>query len=229
LIDADVTLDWSRVRGVILDVDGTLYEQRKLRLRMLGEILRYTAFSMKGLTAIKVINRFRKNREDLARSQIRDASCLQFSLVANELDLPTELVVSIVDEWITRRPLKYLRTLRRAGVAEFVSEMQSRNIRIGVLSDYDAAPKLAALELRADATFHSLQDSQGYLKPHPFGLEAILRRLDLNAGDCVMIGDREDHDGACSAALGVPFLLCDRSTFFVDLLKCIGVQTAMRG
>jgi FMN phosphatase YigB (HAD superfamily) len=36
-------VDWDRIRGVVFDVDGTLYDQRKLRLLMITEMLTQAA------------------------------------------------------------------------------------------------------------------------------------------------------------------------------------------
>lgn len=207
------------MQAVILDMDGTLYDQRRLRLTMIAEMLRFAVTSRDGLLTMRTIKKFRESRERLASELAAGASEAQFRQVADALGIGQERVVSIVNEWIHRRPLKHIYAARRAGVVEFFNAMQRRGTRVAVLSDYDPKEKLRVLELNPDILMHSLQHDEGYLKPHPFGLRLVLERLGVDAASCVMIGDRDDHDGGCSRAAGVPFLLCDKPNFFVELLR----------
>ena len=71
-----------------------------------------------------------------------------------------------VEEWIYRRPLKYLPRVVRPGMAEVLSGLGARGLQVGVFSDYPVADKLEAMGLRAavslelDATAESDQRLQ---------------------------------------------------------------------
>ena len=61
-----------------------------------------------------------------------------------------EQVRAVVSRWIDRHPLPYLRACRYAGLGELFAGLRRHGKTIGVLSDYPATAKLAALELAAD-------------------------------------------------------------------------------
>ena len=57
-------LDWDRVHLVVFDVDGTLYRQRPLRLRMARDLLLHTLLK-RDPNVIAVLSRYRRIRERL--------------------------------------------------------------------------------------------------------------------------------------------------------------------
>lgn len=217
MIEVAGKITWQRIRGVIFDLDGTLYDQRRLRVRILAELVVYLARHPNRWRYVLALIRYRKLRERLADLGAKNVDRLQYRLVARSFGLPESLIVAFIDEWIERRPLPHLRAARLSGVIEFFDMLRTHNIRIGVLSDYPVADKLKALDLSADAVCYSLEGTGGYLKPHPAGLRLMLERLGLQSSDCLLIGDRIERDGACAAALNMPFLHRRGARFFDDL------------
>jgi FMN phosphatase YigB (HAD superfamily) len=57
--------DWSGIRLVVFDVDGTLYKQRPVRLRMARDMLRHAIFQ-RDLTVIAVVAKYRQIKERLS-------------------------------------------------------------------------------------------------------------------------------------------------------------------
>jgi putative hydrolase of the HAD superfamily len=218
LIRLEGQFAWDGFRAVMFDLDGTLYDQRALRRCMLKELLTYAPFRPSHWMDMWALLRFRKERERLAEAKAQNVLERQFAIVADQLRLSPDRVKSVVNEWIDVRPLKHLRAVRRRGIETFFGELRRRGIRIGVLSDYPVSAKLVALGLEADATCYALEPAVGYLKPHPAGLNTLLRRLGVEPNECVFIGDREERDGVCAAALNVPFMLCRTPDFFSNLV-----------
>ena len=72
--------------------------------------------------------------------------------------------------WIDRHPLPYLGACRYAGLPELFAGLRRHGKTIGVLSDYPAVAKLAALELAADFVVSACDRDIGCLKPDPSGL-----------------------------------------------------------
>ena len=66
-----MALDWTGVRLVVFDVDGTLYRQRPVRLRMARDLLIHTVLKQDPKT-IAVLARYRRIRERLADEQAGD-------------------------------------------------------------------------------------------------------------------------------------------------------------
>ena len=64
-------LDWDNLHLVVFDVDGTLYRQRPLQLRMARDILLYTLLK-RDLNVIAVLARYRRIRERLGDEQAVD-------------------------------------------------------------------------------------------------------------------------------------------------------------
>jgi HAD superfamily hydrolase (TIGR01549 family) len=215
LNDISAEDDFSWVKAIILDLDGTLYSQRKLRVRMLIELLARTLTT--GPKVLRIIRSFRKVRETLASSTAKNVHELQYSLVAERLGLSIEEVMAQIEEWMYRRPLRHLKGARYNGVVEFVDWRRAAGTKVAVLSDYPVDEKLAALEIIADISYFTLQEPAGLLKPSPYGLRALLAKLEVEPAECLLIGDRIDRDGACADAVGIRFLLCDKSDLFVRL------------
>ena len=79
---------------------------------------------------------------------------------------------------------------------------------LAVVSDFGlVSERLAALEIPSAAFDHvaSAEDS-GALKPSPKGFLDAARFLGLSADQLLIVGDRDDKDGAAARAAGMPFL-----------------------
>jgi len=102
-------------------------------------------------------------------------------------------------------PLPALLPARYLELEPFCRWAMEKGLRLGVLSDYDPGDKLHALELdRYFAVAVCAQDEQvGVFKPNPRGLHVALRRLGVEPGESVYVGDRPEVDGAMAAASGV--------------------------
>src|SRR3546814_17291893 len=58
-------LDWSSVRLVVFDVDGTLYRQRPVRLRMAAALVA-DGLRRRSLSTIRALGAYRRLREEMA-------------------------------------------------------------------------------------------------------------------------------------------------------------------
>ena len=143
------TFDWAGVRLVAFDVDGTLYSQPRLRLRIAREML-IDAVIRQSLEAVTIVRAYRQIRERMAEREVADYEgtlILETARAARQLP---ERVRGIVDEWIERRPLRHLEACRYPGVFELFAGLRRNGKVIGIFSDYPAQAKLDALGLRAD-------------------------------------------------------------------------------
>jgi FMN phosphatase YigB (HAD superfamily) len=120
-----------------------------------------------------------------------------------------------------RRPLFYLKRCRFEDVDVLFDRLRGRGIKVGAFSDYPIAEKLAALELRAEATAYALEPAIGRLKPHTAVLVAVTERLSIDPGACLVIGDRDERDGACARGLGAQFIKRQRRHLFADLVSTL--------
>ncbi|MBN9089505.1 MAG: HAD family hydrolase [Reyranella sp.] len=198
--------DWHGLRLVVFDVDGTLYRQRPLRLRMARDLLLH-ALLRRDLATLLVLRKYRRLREQMGDERVEDFAGPLVARTAAAIGCPPERVRAIVSQWIDRHPLPYLRACRYDGLGELFAGLRRHGKTIGVLSDYPAAAKLAALELTADHVITADDPGIGILKPHPRGLETLIRQAGTTPATTLLIGDRAERDGLAARAAGARVLL----------------------
>ena len=198
--------DWERIKLVAFDVDGTLYNQRLLRLRMARDLLFHTLLTG-DLVVISVLRAYRCIRERFAEEEMGDFEAALVAETATTVGCATEVVQSIVAEWIEQKPLPYLARCRYPCLLDLFAGLRRKGKIIGILSDYPAHGKLAALGLTADHIVSSSDEGIGFLKPHTRGLEFLIAAAGVNANATVLIGDRSDRDGLVAQRLGAGTLI----------------------
>lgn len=199
-------LDWARVRLVVFDVDGTLYRQRQLRLRMALELLMHSALK-RDPKIIAVLAAYRRVRERLGPEQVIDFEDALIAQTAAATAVSPDEVRSVVSEWIERRPLRYLAACRYPGLSQLFAGLRRGGKSIGVLSDYPAKAKLDALGLTADHVVFAGDEGIGLLKPHPRGLEFLMAAAGVEPHETVVVGDRVDRDGLAAQRAGAQALI----------------------
>jgi FMN phosphatase YigB (HAD superfamily) len=198
--------DWPSIRLVAFDVDGTLYCQRSLHIRLACDLL-LSAMSSRSLDAIVVLWTYRQIRERLSSHEIPDFERqLVAETSASSERSPTQ-VRRIVEEWIERRPLPLLAACRYPGLQELFAGIRRKGKLIGVLSDYTVNAKLSALGLYADHAVSANDESVGLLKPNPRGLQVLIEAAGVEPCQTVLIGDRTDRDGQAARRAGAHSLI----------------------
>ena len=201
------------IRAVLFDLDGTLYRQRPLRALMALELLTLpltlpstASKKWRGLTA------YRRAQETLRTRDAAVTSDSQLRAAAAQIGCEMGALEPIVDEWMLRRPLKYLRVCRASGVTGLLDFLSVRGVQSGVFSDYPAEDKLAALGLagRFDPVLCASDPPIHALKPHPRGFLEAARVWQLDAREVLVVGDRVDADADGAAAAGMPCVIVGR-------------------
>jgi HAD superfamily hydrolase (TIGR01549 family) len=194
-------------KAVIFDVDGTLYDQRKLRLCMVGEMVTCVLRQPGRIAELRILRHFRRMREKHAAEAASDLESRQYEWAAQAAGVSPEKVREVVKDWMFERPLAYLRSCRYPEVEALFSQLQRQGIPIGVFSDYPAKGKLRALGLTAQVIVSTTCAEVNRLKPDPTGLLLAARQLRTPVPDCLFIGDREAKDGECARQAGMPYLI----------------------
>lgn len=200
------SVDWSAVKAVIFDVDGTLYAQRPLRRKMLVELLGHYALRPWRLPEFRLLGRFRAEREKRAGASCAALEQAQYDWVTTS-PAQAERLRYLVDNWMFRRPARHLASCIYPGVAGFFNTLRRQHIKIGIYSDYPAEQKLLALGLRADVLVSSTDAEVNALKPQPLGLLRAAEALGVPPAACLFIGDRPELDGRCAELAGMPYLI----------------------
>ncbi len=192
-------------RAWLVDLDGTLYTARWVKLAMAAEL------ALGGWGAVSTLRRFRKEHEllrDELDQDVESPFSLQVERTASALSVDRLLVERHVTEWMIERPQKWIRRFKRQGLLDEIASFRSSGGKTALVSDYPASAKLAALEATGlfDAVVASGEaGGPRRLKPHPDGYQEAARRLGVAPEECLVIGDREDADGAAARAAGMAF------------------------
>ena len=201
---------YSMPKAFIFDVDGTLYDQTKLRMFMLLEMTIFILFRPWCLKDFKLLWDFRRHRETSTLNTVGDIDNQQYLYVARSSRVAPEKIRELVDDWIFKRPLKYLPSCRYPGVFELFYNLKQRGIGIGVFSDYPSEAKLRVLGLSADVIVCSTDKHVDRLKPDPKGLLITAEKLGTPIEDCLFIGDRDEKDGESARRGGMRYLILNR-------------------
>ena len=196
--------DWAGIRLVVFDVDGTLYRQGGLRLTML-RLLAADAVRSRSLRTMRLLAAYRREREVLADALTTDFEAKLVAGVAKHTGTAAAEVEVLVADWIETRPLSHLKPHIVPGTAALFDAVRRSGRTLGILSDYPATAKLAALGLAADHVV-SAADA-GIMKPSPAGLIAVIARAGATPATTVLVGDRVERDGAAARAAGVSALI----------------------
>ncbi len=203
-----------RIRAVLFDLDGTLYDQRRMRALMAMELAAMLLRRpFRAPRDMRTLSAFRKAQESLRHDRSRRGPTAQLEAAAAQLRMPLAEVESVTTEWMMERPLKHMARCRAAGAIELLASLQARGIEIGVLSDYPAAAKLEALGIASafSVVLCATDPEVGAFKPDPRGFLAAAGRWQLDPAEVLMVGDRADADAAGAAAAGMPCVIIGRS------------------
>lgn len=194
----------------LLDLDGTLYRPRPLKLCMGLELLTNPR-------VIPVLREFRKQHRRLREQRYRSTEDPshnpfeeQIKRVCDKMNLPHDQVRRIVLEWMVARPGKWIRLFRRRDLIARVREFRGRGGKTALVSDYPATDKLAAMGISHlfDVVIACGEpDGPSALKPYPEGFLRAAQRLGVAPQRCLVIGDQADADGKAAAAAGMGFRL----------------------
>jgi HAD superfamily hydrolase (TIGR01509 family) len=199
-------IDWTRLDGVIFDIDGTLFDHLALRRPMMARLLASVLTLRMSPRDLRALQLFRKERDRLAFQEADNVGRRQYEVVAEKLGRSAAEIEAIADRWMCREPLVLVPRYAFPGAGDLIQALRRRGLRLGVFSDYPADGKLRALGLEVEVARDAAQAGIGRLKPHPEGFLHVARALGVEPARCLIIGDRDDRDGAAAQRGGFPFL-----------------------
>ena len=189
----------------LVDLDGTLYAPKPLKLLMGLELLLF------GFSHLPKIRAFRAEHERLREERPDckgDPFSLQLSRAAQRLGCEVSELDAIVRHWMVVRPCRWLGLLRNRGLLAEIAAFRAAGGKCALVSDYPARVKLQALgagDLFEVVVSNGEPGGPAMLKPDPAGYLEAARQLGVKPRDCLVIGDREDADGAAARQAGMGF------------------------
>lgn len=196
-----------KVKAVIFDLDGTLYDNRKLyRLVILNSLFRLRLLYAERLSRHHMSGRY-FGRKGATYDQL-------FARMSRMTGLPE----SIASKWYWEQymPLQ-VRMLKRhfhpkPWVKPMLEDLRARGIKTACFSEYSfIREKLKALGIDPDS-FDFLIDAPtaGGCKPCRKAFMYVAAKLDTYPADILVIGDREDTDGAGAESCNMQFYLAPK-------------------
>jgi HAD superfamily hydrolase (TIGR01509 family) len=192
-------------RAWLVDLDGTLYRAGPVKLAMALEL------SLFGWGALETLRKFRRAHEELRESEGELGAGgnpfeRQLEHAARALGQERGDVELVVQRWMFERPLKWVARSKRGELLGALESYRAQGGKTALVSDYPAAGKLRVL---GAASLFDVVVSSGEpggpskLKPDPEGYLSAAARLGIEPERCLVIGDRDDADGAAARAAGM--------------------------
>lgn len=207
---SQLQLNWDQLDLVVFDVDGTLYDQKQLRLTMLLQLLKHAVTKL-DISIFPIIKHYRSIRETLGDEEVFDFEAKLVKQTSEITGQSESQVRQVINEWIENRPLPYLAAARYEGLETLFAAIKQQNKTLGILSDYKATAKVKSLGLTADLIVSAQDEAVNVLKPHPKGLETIAKQAGVSMDRVILIGDRDERDGEAARRAGAQYLIKQKS------------------
>ena len=208
------------ISAVAFDLDGTLYPNYRLNLRLLPFLFRHCRFMLAFGRARDII---RQEQETLA---VRDKSAAQTTLalqppsridfyerqaqlVAEQIKAQKEEIRERIDRLIYRgwEPF-FLKIKPFPHVKKVLGELKAAGLKLGLLSDFPPETKLEYLGLSGVWDTVLCTEKIGALKPAVKPFEELAKALACQPGQILYVGNsrRYDVEGAKRAGLKAALL-----------------------
>ena len=205
-------INTQKIKGIILDVDGTIYYQLPVRVIMAIYLISAYLFSpIYMLRIIRTIKIYRRQQEFLRNYSPCEIPLpeQQLLMTAEKTGESIEFVQKAVDEWMNKKPLPLLKYFLRPGFHSFCQKLKDMGMRLGVYSDYPCNEKLEHMYLKDmfQSIVSSFDSDVMKFKPDSKGFLNCSSQLGLEPFEILYIGDRRSVDGAGALAAGMQVVL----------------------
>ncbi|GAA4822591.1 HAD family hydrolase [Algivirga pacifica] len=199
-------------KAIIFDLDGTLYDNRKVKKSFLLTRFIFSSYLWK---LEKARQQAHIKSQPISHFSSSDNTLPHFSehpyyqqlAVALDKSNPAKahhwyekvfyptFVNALKPQWVFPK------------MVECLSYWKKQGIRLAVLSDYHfIGERLSRLQIPIDLfeRLHSAEQS-GVLKPDPWAFQQLIQDIGVKKEEVLIVGDREDKDGEAARAMGVDF------------------------
>lgn len=189
----------------IFDVDGTLYSQRKMRMRMAMKLAVHYSLHFFRYKELKAISTFRKIRETAEFKETTMEQQIEYA--ANKCKIDYSKAKAAIEKWMFVVPLDIMEKCAFKDLIEFIKSFQGNGKELVIYSDYPADDKLKRLNLTPSMIFTPENPHIAHLKPSKKAMEYIISKLPCELNDIIYIGDRDCKDKRSAQYAGIDY--CD--------------------
>lgn len=188
------------IKGLIFDVDGTLYRQTPVRLNIGMQMLREMTNKVHRPYLLGVL-RYRK-----ARNAHADWSNDKCKIYAARENLDEQLLSAYIERWMEDEPLKYIEKYQRKAVVEKIKKLQACGVKTVAYSDYPTEKKTHALGIFADIEIYPGRGTDT-AKPSAKSMQAVLTATGEAPESLLYVGDTE-KDSVSAEIAGIWYTDC---------------------
>ncbi|MCH9843888.1 MAG: HAD family hydrolase [Alphaproteobacteria bacterium] len=207
IIYPEIPLD--NVRGVLIDLDHTLYDFTTAEENALKKCHEKHCKDFQPLEWQEFISRFYMARMSITLRLAPQAAArsryLAFQLWLEENKIPNAHILAADYEdayWDV-----FMQHVSLAPDAEkFINSVKAKKIPITVVTNMQPRIQLAKLQIMGIAEqidFMVTSEEAGAEKPSPHPFRLALEKMHLEAKDVIMVGDNHEHDIVGAEALGI--------------------------
>ncbi len=195
----------THIRGIIFDLDGTLYKMKWFFKPLLTIML---------FPKSLLLPRYMNVRRQYAGKDHDGGTPLLMALAEDLAGKKGDRNSQQMHDWIIRHFYTAFENVMpllrgsRPGLNELLGRLRDNDIRLGVLSDFDrVAQRLNGLRIPPQL-FDTLAstESSGCLKPSPTCFLSISSQWNIAPHSILVIGDRADTDGLGAQNAGMNFI-----------------------
>ncbi len=221
-----ISNSFKNIQLVIFDLDGTLYDQRKLRRRLYFLFIFNLFLGKINLLDLKIVAEFRRQREKHKGYSSPSLEEDQYSWCLEKTRVPVKKIRETIEKLMFNIPLGLLKKVLYPQTISFIDLLRKNEIKTAVYSDYPVTEKLLAIGIKADKTFCSTHRNIAQLKPSKKGPVEICKAFGCDTDKAIYIGDREDTDGESARMAGISFIKVHsnqarKGTFYGNLINLV--------
>jgi len=192
----------NNIQGVAFDLDGTLYPNYRLNIRLLPFIIKEW----------RLLAAFGKARNFIRKEQTENKSIFphadfytyQAEITAKFLSAKTEIIKEKIDRLMYRgwEPL-FKKVKVYKGARDLLDELHKSGFKLGLLSDFPPERKLEYMDI--DNCWDSVLCSEtcGALKPHSVSFIELAKEMSLPPENILYVGNSYSYDVEGAAAVGM--------------------------
>lgn len=196
-------VDWSRIKAVVFDFDGTLYDKKNFPFWL----LLMDPLDIRNVGTERSVRKEMKDK-DFGSSQAFDD--FFFKRLGERQKRTAEKAKSWFNDVYLEKFLKVLRKHYHAQpkVDDLLDRLRELDVKTAVFSDYSRTEeRMEALGLSASKfDFCFSAPTMGALKPASRLIRQIVSDMGVEGQEILVVGDRVDTDGASASAVDGQFV-----------------------
>jgi len=185
----------SDIEGVAFDLDGTLYPNYRLYIRLIPFLLKEWRLVSAFGRARNIIRKKQENSPDLSCNPERSFYDHQAAVTAEILGMPHVPLKEKIDRLIYRGWEPLFKTIKLfKGVIETLAAIKNAGYKLGLLSDFPPEIKLENLKISGIWDVVLCSECCGALKPHSLSFVELAAAMSLPPGKIIYVGNSHKHD-----------------------------------